>query len=315
VEGTDSLDNREFQVIIEDDWVVERVGVAIGRFAKGLDSALVLGDRDGGWSETLGGTFNDVGTDVGPRANLVKIDGDISVIQSAVQRSELSDAVFVVNCRYDPNRVSRLFRERGRAVERIGGPGGQTWIIAFPSSRLSVSYESVDGWLSPEEAGWLTEAGLNSRLAIEFGAWCGRSTLCLSSAEQLVSVDTWLGSPLDPSQDKIASGLRPVDRWRSLTESLPNVVGLIADLRSQTAMEVLTSAYGGRCDLVFIDANHGYANVSRDIRLARSLLQPGGILCGHDYSENHPGVVRAVDELVPGHSISAGSVWFARSVH
>ncbi len=52
-------------------------------------------------------------------------------------------------------------------------------------------------------------------------------------------------------------------------------------------------------DCCFIDADHSYSSVFRDIKRAAPLVKPGGTLAGHDYhAEEHPGVVRAVDELI-----------------
>ena len=52
-------------------------------------------------------------------------------------------------------------------------------------------------------------------------------------------------------------------------------------------------------DLIFIDGDHAYEGVNDDIALWTPKLRDGGILSGHDYDDSlHPGVVRAVNELV-----------------
>lgn len=51
--------------------------------------------------------------------------------------------------------------------------------------------------------------------------------------------------------------------------------------------------------LVFIDADHSYEAVKMDIAAWFPLLEYGGILCGHDYGAQWPGVVKAVDERFP----------------
>lgn len=57
-------------------------------------------------------------------------------------------------------------------------------------------------------------------------------------------------------------------------------------------------------DLVFIDANHTYEFVKRDIEAWTPKIKKGGILAGHDYGNDgyrpYQGVYDAVNELFPG---------------
>jgi hypothetical protein len=68
-----------------------------------------------------------------------------------------------------------------------------------------------------------------------------------------------------------------------------------------------------KIDMVFIDADHEYNMVKQDIQIWRSLLAPNGLLCGHDYHEDWPGVLKAVRELVPNHGYLDGTmIWYAK---
>lgn len=49
-------------------------------------------------------------------------------------------------------------------------------------------------------------------------------------------------------------------------------------------------------DFCFIDANHTYDFVRRDIAAYLPKMKPGGIIAGHDYNLCHPGVMQAVNE-------------------
>ena len=49
-------------------------------------------------------------------------------------------------------------------------------------------------------------------------------------------------------------------------------------------------------DFVFIDADHSYAGISRDITAWLPKVKRGGVLAGHDY---HSDVQRCVDERFP----------------
>jgi hypothetical protein len=48
---------------------------------------------------------------------------------------------------------------------------------------------------------------------------------------------------------------------------------------------------------IYIDANHRYDRVRTDIDVWWRRLPEGGILAGHDYDDEHKGVVRAVNEF------------------
>lgn len=53
----------------------------------------------------------------------------------------------------------------------------------------------------------------------------------------------------------------------------------------------------GSLDFVFIDADHVYTNCKKDILAWLPKVKRGGILAGHDYCKEHPGVIQAVDEI------------------
>jgi len=53
----------------------------------------------------------------------------------------------------------------------------------------------------------------------------------------------------------------------------------------------------GLVDLVFIDGDHTYQQVKKDIQMWLPHIVEGGIICGHDYGwEKWPGVKQAFDE-------------------
>lgn len=51
-------------------------------------------------------------------------------------------------------------------------------------------------------------------------------------------------------------------------------------------------------DILYIDANHEYEYISKDLNLWKSKVKIGGFIAGHDYYIGHPGVIKAVDEFV-----------------
>jgi len=68
------------------------------------------------------------------------------------------------------------------------------------------------------------------------------------------------------------------------------------------------SGYSGhKPSLVFIDAGHKYEDVIVDIEWAKKMGVP--IISGHDYADDQPGVVQAVDEVFGSDIKVVGSVW------
>ena len=71
-------------------------------------------------------------------------------------------------------------------------------------------------------------------------------------------------------------------------------------------------------DFVFIDADHSYESVRKDLHSWFKKVRPGGIFSGHDYEpygeNNHPGVKQAVDEFSVEKNLDlktfSGAVWY-----
>lgn len=71
-------------------------------------------------------------------------------------------------------------------------------------------------------------------------------------------------------------------------------------------------------DFVYIDADHRYESVKKDLNAWFKKIKPRGIFSGHDYEpyegQNHPGVKRAVDEFAIENNLTLktyeGCVWY-----
>lgn len=50
-------------------------------------------------------------------------------------------------------------------------------------------------------------------------------------------------------------------------------------------------------DVVYIDGDHSYDQVKNELLMYHPKLRSEGFLCGHDYNDKWPGVIRAVDEF------------------
>jgi len=66
-------------------------------------------------------------------------------------------------------------------------------------------------------------------------------------------------------------------------------------------------------DYVFIDADHSYKGVKKDIEFWWPKIKLGGWIGGHDYDPRFPGVMQAVNEAFPAEIERGGDMtWFIR---
>jgi predicted O-methyltransferase YrrM len=145
---------------------------------------------------------------------------------------------------------------------------------------------------------WVHERG---RCVVEIGSFRGSSlmvlALALRAAQSLcpiVSVDPHWAEPFN--RDHALLALRQIGEESRLIQ-IP--------LRSNDAAGLLRPA---SASMIFIDGDHSYEQVKADIVHFDALLAPGGCMVLHDYGfgnhngyvDPHPGVRRAVDELLFG---------------
>eukprot|EP00933_Yihiella_yeosuensis_P030751 TRINITY_DN24336_c0_g1_i1.p1 TRINITY_DN24336_c0_g1~~TRINITY_DN24336_c0_g1_i1.p1 ORF type:complete len:436 (+),score=65.28 TRINITY_DN24336_c0_g1_i1:74-1381(+) len=82
---------------------------------------------------------------------------------------------------------------------------------------------------------------------------------------------------------------------RKAAEQKLSYFGPRAKLLAMPSVEAAAHVADASCDGIFIDGDHSYAQVVRDIAAWEPKVKPGGFLSGHDFG-NHPDVARAVLE-------------------
>jgi hypothetical protein len=187
------------------------------------------------------------------------------------------------------------------------------------------SAEAVEGWMNPIELRWLATQASTRNVVVEVGSWKGRSTKALAIATPgiVYSVDNWLAVP--PALES----RHKCHEWALVSKTSPEyVMGLfLANLRDEIStgkcLSVNVSSVGGpdrlrailgdrKADMIFIDADHDYCNIKKDISAWRPMLAQGGLFCGHDFGVSWPGVRKAVREDVPGFRVvEGGTIWYA----
>lgn len=235
--------------------------------------------------------------------------GYISDLLLAVS-SELRDAR-LVDLRCQAGCHTGVWRKRG-------GPGCDR--LNERTSAAVRAAACVPGLLRVGELGTLAlrlvEAG--ARNVIEIGSWQGRSAcLAASLGARVLCVDDfslrWGRGPgfRTVGQERIRSGFhRNTLKYRE--QGLIRLVECDSATGQERIRRVAVEHFKGLADAAFIDGSHDYASVASDLTLAVGLVDPDGLVIGHDIDMT--GVRRAVAErfgsrVLPGRSLRRKLWW------
>lgn len=121
---------------------------------------------------------------------------------------------------------------------------------------------------------------------LEVGSWMGNGStktfvdIIKSIGGVLYCVDTWKGNPNVSKHNNIS---RKYDVFNSFLYNVNNNDGgdIVKPMvmTSQDASEIIKDE---SIDIVFIDADHSYEEVKKDISMWIKKVVPSGIICGHD---------------------------------
>jgi predicted O-methyltransferase YrrM len=160
----------------------------------------------------------------------------------------------------------------------------------------------VDGWFAEIEARELYRATIDAirkipgGVLIEVGSYKGRSTVVLASAAVDSGVKTTLFA-IDPHQGVLTDGMRVSPTWDEFNANIKasGVASSIAAIRTSSS-NYQTNA---KVSVLFIDGLHDFESVLIDYNSYGKLVEPGGVVAFHDYSNpEFPGVKKVVDLMV-----------------
>ncbi|MCB1712526.1 MAG: class I SAM-dependent methyltransferase [Candidatus Riesia sp.] len=167
----------------------------------------------------------------------------------------------------------------------------------------------IQGWLRDDEYDIVYDLAQKhvkrGGHVVEVGSWKGKSafiwaSVCKEKSAWLTCIDTFSGIEDINSEPNLHGTYKEAfsdpkaffeNNIKNNLEGLP--VSYIKGLSREKHKEVRD----GTIDICFIDADHKYPEVVRDIKNFLPKVKKGGILCGHDYEEDPGDVKRAVDEI------------------
>lgn len=132
-------------------------------------------------------------------------------------------------------------------------------------------------------------------VGIEIGSYAGESAEILlgtGAFTQFYCIDPWEMN-YDPKDSTGDACLLEAERvFDSKFANNPVVVKL-----KMKSSDAVTTFQDGTIDFIYIDGNHQYDFVKKDLEDYVPKIKVGGIIAGHDYGgPTTPGVTRAVDE-------------------
>jgi predicted O-methyltransferase YrrM len=137
----------------------------------------------------------------------------------------------------------------------------------------------------------------NNAIFVEVGSWKGKSSAFLaveianSGKEiQLYCIDTWNGSEehknmdLSNLYDTFLNNMKPLSKYYKAIR--------------MDSVEASTMFEDYSLDFVFLDADHSYKGVIKDLHAWDKKIKTNGIIAGHDYKNpEFPGIEKAVYEF------------------
>lgn len=152
---------------------------------------------------------------------------------------------------------------------------------------------------------------------VELGTWKGHSIMYLAKKlkEQNYEFELYGVDLFDNSQIHTNEGneyLQPQMKhiWELYNENLvrADVRDVVKDIK-KNSWEAANEFEDESVDFIFIDADHKYESVMKDIQAWLPKLKVGGVMSGHDFTQPTAGVKRAVEELLPKFKLGTDEIW------
>lgn len=189
---------------------------------------------------------------------------------------------------------------------------------AWHSAKARYRLLDIDGWMHDDELEWLyqTAAGQAGGTVVEVGSFLGKSSCSIlaglkdGGGGRLACIDTFDGRDTSRHAEMKKLGkdaMLNLHRANTRERGLPDAFYYVG----HSAQDSILSTFEREgLDWVFIDGDHNKPAVALDIKNWRTKVARGGILSGHDYHADFPGVKAAVDEAF-GSKVEnpAGSIW------
>lgn len=170
--------------------------------------------------------------------------------------------------------------------------------------------KDIGGWFNYEDVfDILIKSVSKGGIFIEGGAWLGKSSsyLCDQVAKlrpdiQVFILDTWEGSPNE--RDTFQKLVKTENVYAMFISNMGT--RKFTPIRKESVLAAQDFA-DNSVDVMFIDMEHTFEAVVRDIKAWFPKVKEGGYIAGHDYGSGWPDVVKAVQSQFDKKIITAKS--------
>ena len=134
----------------------------------------------------------------------------------------------------------------------------------------------------------------HSKKMIEIGSYMGESTFlfgCSGIFHEINAIDPHEGE--EPFNDDFGITWDKVKK--EFRTNIRNFDGII---HWEAFSEDVVDKFEDDIDFIYIDANHSYQSVKKDLQLYLPKIKVNGVIGGHDYVEPWTGVIDAVNEAL-----------------
>lgn len=162
-------------------------------------------------------------------------------------------------------------------------------------------YETLPGYFTfADFYAWVARRVPEGARCVEVGVFAGRSAAFLGVELHNAAKNATLDL-VDASFD--GGGVEGIRR------ALAPIAHVLGQVHAGASWDAASGYADESLDFVFIDAGHEQHEVRKDIDAWRPKVKRGGILAGHDFAPEYPGLNQAVNESFDRFEIWRGSAW------
>lgn len=175
---------------------------------------------------------------------------------------------------------------------------------------------NIDGWFDYADFYKYIVDQFDNAIFVEVGTWKGKSIKYLAEQVKarnknilIYGVDTFEGTKGEHDDDIDVKNKTLLNAYLKNIEPVQEYIETIRGY-SEDASRMFEDE---SLDFVFIDADHHYESVKKDIELWYPKIKVGGIISGHDYAYGGDcGVIPAVDEKFSSINRMCATVWYVK---